>query len=118
MRITANSGSGAGQVAELQVIGTPAANPDLTVTGMSWSPSAPVETDALTLSASVKNIGSAASAATTVSFYVGTTLAGTAPVGALAAGASANVSFSLGAKDAGTYTVSAKVDENNNVIEI
>ncbi|WP_342549348.1 discoidin domain-containing protein [Paenibacillus sp. FSL P2-0089] len=118
LRITANSGSGAGQVAELQVIGTPAANPDLTVTGMSWSPSAPVETDALTLSASVKNIGSAASAATTVSFYVGTTLAGTAPVGALAAGASANVSFSLGAKDAGTYTVSAKVDENNNVIEL
>lgn len=118
LRITANSGSGAGQVAELQIIGTPAANPDLTVTGMSWSPSAPVETDALTLSASVKNIGSAASAATTVSFYVGTTLAGTAPVGALAAGASANVSFSLGAKDAGTYMVSAKVDENNNVIEL
>ncbi|WP_216857085.1 galactose-binding domain-containing protein [Paenibacillus tritici] len=118
LKFTANSGSSAGQVAEFQIIGTPAANPDLTVTGMSWSPSAPVETNTITLNATVKNAGSASSAATTVSFYLGSTLAGTAPVGALAAGASANVSFSLGARDAGTYALSAKVDENNTVIEM
>lgn len=118
LKFTANSGSSAGQVAEFQVIGTPAANPDLTVTAMSWSPSAPVETDAITLNATVKNIGSAASAATNVSFYLGTTLAGTAPVGVLAAGASANVSLSLGAKNAGSYALSAKVDESNTVIEL
>lgn len=118
LKFTANSGSSAGQVAELQIIGTPGANPDLTVTGMSWSPSAPVETDSLTLNATVKNSGSASSAATNMSFYLGNVLAGNAPVGALAAGASANVSFSAGAKDAGTYTVSAKVDESNNVVEL
>ncbi|OKP90244.1 glycosyl hydrolase [Paenibacillus sp. P3E] len=118
LKITTNSGSSAGQVAELQIIGTPAANPDLTVTSMSWSPSAPVETDAITLTAAVKNAGSAASAATNVSFYLGTTLAGTAPVGSLAAGASSNVSLNIGAKDAGTYALSAKVDESNAVIEL
>lgn len=118
LKFTANSGSSAGQVAELQIIGTPGANPDLTVTGMSWSPSAPVETDSLTLNATVKNSGTASSAATNVSFYLGTVLAGYAPVDTLAAGASANVSFSVGAKDAGTYTVSAKVDEMSNVVEL
>ncbi|MNO30346.1 Cycloisomaltooligosaccharide glucanotransferase precursor [compost metagenome] len=118
LKITANSGSSAGQVAEFQIIGTPAANPDLTVTAMSWTPAAPVETDAITLTAAVKNTGTAASTATNVSFYLGTTLVGTAPVGALAAGASSNVSLNTGAKDAGTYALSAKVDENNSVIEL
>ncbi|KWX86700.1 glycosyl hydrolase [Paenibacillus riograndensis] len=118
LKITANSGSSAGQVAEFQIIGTPAANPDLTVTSMSWSPSAPVETDAITLTAAVKNTGTAVSAATNVSFYLGTALAGTAPVGALAAGASSNVSLNIGAKEAAVYALSAKVDEGNAVIEL
>lgn len=38
LQFTANSGAAAGQLAEFQVIGTPAPNPDLTVTGMSVSP--------------------------------------------------------------------------------
>ncbi|MRN52619.1 discoidin domain-containing protein [Paenibacillus monticola] len=118
LKFTTNSGSSAGQVAEFQVIGTPAANPDLTVTAMSWSPAAPVETDAITLTAAVKNSGTAASGATNINFYLGTTLAGTAPVAALAAGASTIVSLNLGAKDAATYALSAKVDENNTVIEL
>ncbi|MEK3700587.1 discoidin domain-containing protein [Paenibacillus sp. FSL R10-2199] len=118
LKFTTNSGSSAGQVAEFQIIGTPAANPDLTVTAMSWSPSAPVETDVISLNATVKNTGSASAAATNVSFYLGTTLAGTAPVGALAAGASATVSLNIGAKDAATYALSAKVDESNTVIEL
>ncbi|MBW4083079.1 discoidin domain-containing protein [Paenibacillus sp. S150] len=118
LKITANSGSSAGQVAEFQIIGTPAANPDLTITAMSWSPAAPVETDAITLTAAVKNAGTSASAATNVGFYLGTTLAGTAPVGALAAGAASNVSLNIGARDAGAYALSAKVDESNLVIEL
>ncbi|MFE4711914.1 discoidin domain-containing protein [Paenibacillus sp. NPDC056722] len=118
LRITTNSGSSAGQIAEFQIFGTPAPNPDLTITGISWSPAAPIETNAITLNAIVKNIGTAASGATNVNFYLGTTLVGTAPVGAIAAGASTNVSVNIGAKDAAAYAVTAKVDENNSIIEL
>jgi hypothetical protein len=118
LKITTNSGSSAGQVAEFQVFGTAAPNPDLTITGSSWSPSSPIETDAITLTASVKNNGTAASGATTVNFYLGTTLVGSAPVGALASGSSVNVSANVGAKDAGTYALTSKVDEANAVIEL
>ena len=117
LRFTANSGAPGGQVAEFQVIGTMAPNPDLTVTGIAWTPASPVETNAITLNATVQNAGSAASAATSVNFYLGTSLVGTASVGALAAGASATVSANIGAKDAGSYSVTAKVDESNAVIE-
>ncbi|ANE45131.1 glycosyl hydrolase [Paenibacillus swuensis] len=96
---------------------TTAPSPDLTITGLSWSPSSPVESSSITLNATVKNNGSAGSAATTVNFYLNNTLAGTAPVTALAAGASATVSLNAGTKSAGTYTVSAKVDENNTIVE-
>ncbi|MFJ8686631.1 discoidin domain-containing protein [Micromonospora wenchangensis] len=117
LQFTANSGSSNGQVAEFQVIGVPAANPDLTVTALTASPTAPVETDAITLSATVRNAGTAASAATTVNLYLGTTKVGTAAVGALAAGASTTVSASIGVRDAGSYQLTAKVDEANTVIE-
>lgn len=118
LKITTNTGSTAGQIAEFQVMGAPAANPDLAITGLTWSPSAPVETNAITLNATVKNIGTLASIATNVNFYLGSTLVGTSPVGALAAGASTNVTLNMGAKDAATYTLTAKVDENNTVIEL
>ena len=117
LSFTANSGAPSGQVAEFQVIGVAAPNPDLTVTGMSFSPAAPVETDAVTVSATVRNGGSAASGATNVNFYLGTTKVGTAAVGALAAGSSATVSASIGARDAGSYALSAKVDEADTVVE-
>ena len=89
LSFTANTGAPGGQVAEFQVIGTAAPNPDLTVSGMSFSPASPVETDAVTLSATVRNAGTAGSPASNVNFYLGTTRVGTATVGALAAGASA-----------------------------
>ncbi|GIF10006.1 glycosyl hydrolase [Actinoplanes teichomyceticus] len=114
---TANTGAPSGQVAEFQVIGAPAPNPDLTVTGLSVAPAAPVETDAITLSATVRNAGTAASAASSVTFYLGTAKAGTAPVGALAAGASATVTASIGARDAGSYPLSARVDEAGSIVE-
>jgi hypothetical protein len=117
LSFTANTGAPSGQVAEFQVIGTPAPNPDLTISGMSFSPASPVETDAVTLSATVRNAGNAGGPATTVNFYLGTTKVGTATVGALAAGASSTVSANIGARDAGTYPVSAKVDEANTVVE-
>ncbi|WP_199881639.1 discoidin domain-containing protein [Streptomyces sp. CB03911] len=117
LKITANSGSSAGQVAEFQVIGTPAPNPDLLVTATSAAPAAPVETDPVTLSATVKNNGTAASGATSVNLYLGATKVGTAQVGALAAGASSTVSVSAGLQNAGSYQVIAKVDEANAVIE-
>ncbi|MFI6257920.1 discoidin domain-containing protein [Micromonospora zamorensis] len=117
LSIASNTGAPAGQVAEFQVFGTPAPNPDLTVTGMSFSPSAPVETSAITLSATVRNAGSAASGATNVNFYLGATRVGTASVGGLAAGASTTVSASIGTRDSGSYPLSAKVDESNTVVE-
>ncbi|MEU4397781.1 discoidin domain-containing protein [Micromonospora orduensis] len=117
LSIASNTGAPAGQVAEFQVFGTPAPNPDLTVTGMSFSPSAPVETSSITLSATVRNAGSAASGATNVNFYLGSTRVGTASVGGLAAGASTTVNASIGTRDAGSYPLSAKVDESNTVVE-
>jgi hypothetical protein len=117
LKITGNTGSGAGQVAEFQVVGSPAPNPDLTVTGTTVSPAGPVETDNLTLSTTVKNQGTAAAAATSVNLYLGSTKVGTAQVGALAAGASSTVTASVPAQNAGSYQLSAKVDEANAVIE-
>jgi hypothetical protein len=118
LRITTNSGSSGGQVAEFQVIGAPAPNPDLTITGSSWTPTSPVETDSITASATVHNNGTAGSGATNVNFYLGTTKVGTASVGALAAGGSSTVSASIGTRNAGTYQLIAKVDEANSVIEL
>ncbi len=117
LRFTANSGAPGGQVAEFQVIGEPAPNPDLTVTGLTWSPASPAETDAVTLSATVRNAGTVASAATDIAFYLGDTKVGTADVGALAPGASATVTENIGARDAGTYSAVARVDEDNQVVE-
>jgi hypothetical protein len=117
LNFTGNTGAPAGQVAELQVLGVPAPNPDLTLSNVSWTPTSPVETDAITVRATVNNGGTAGSAATDVNFYLGDTKVGTAAVGALAAGASTTVSASIGARDAGSYALSAKVDEANSVIE-
>ncbi|RZT15315.1 parallel beta helix pectate lyase-like protein [Kribbella sp. VKM Ac-2569] len=117
LNFTGNTGAPAGQVAELQVLGVPAPNPDLTPSNVSWTPTSPVETDAITVRATVNNGGTAGSAATDVNFYLGTTKVGTAAVGALAAGASTTVSASIGTRDAGSYALSAKVDEGGSVIE-
>ncbi|MGN9774525.1 discoidin domain-containing protein [Micromonospora sp. H33] len=117
LQFSANTGAPNGQVAELQVIGTPAPNPDLVVTGVTHAPAAPVETDQITLSATVRNAGTAPSAATTVGFHLGTTTVGTAPVGVLAAGASATVSTTIGPRNAGSYELAATVDPGNTVIE-
>ncbi|MET8586330.1 discoidin domain-containing protein [Streptomyces collinus] len=117
LRFTANSGAPGGQVAEFQVIGTPAANPDLRVTAITNSPASPVESDAISLSATVTNSGSKAAKATDLNFTLGGTKAATADVPALAAGESKTVTASIGTRDAGSYPVGAEVDPSNKVIE-
>ncbi|MFI6345742.1 discoidin domain-containing protein [Streptomyces sp. NPDC050560] len=117
LRFTGNTGAPGGQVAELRVLGTPAPNPDLTVTGITSDPAAPVESDRVSLSATVSNAGSAAAPATDVVFRLGSEDVGTARVGALAAGESAEATADIGARDAGSYEVSAEADPDNAVIE-
>ena len=79
---TGNTGAGNGQVAELQVFGAAAPNPDLTVTGVT-GPANATESSPVTLTATVKNIGTTASAATSVAFQVDGQNAANASVGAL-----------------------------------
>jgi len=121
LKINSNTGAPSGQVAEFQIFGTAAPNPDLQITAITASPASPVETDSISLTATVRNNGTAASGATNVNFYLataqGTVLAGTANVAGLAAGGQANVTANAGPRTAATYTVSAKVDEGNTVIE-
>ncbi|MGP3769319.1 discoidin domain-containing protein [Streptomyces sp. SDT5-1] len=114
---TANSGATAGQLAEFQVLGEPAPNPDLVVTGITAKPETPVESDTITLSATVRNAGTEASDATDVDFALGSQKVGSGSVGALAAGASDTVSAEIGAHEAGSYRVGATVDASGLVVE-
>ncbi|MEU2543866.1 discoidin domain-containing protein [Streptomyces roseolus] len=117
LKFTANSGSSAGQLAEFQVMGVPAPNPDLEVTGLTTTPAAPVESDTITVGATVRNSGPAAAPASAVALRLGGTKVATAQVGALAAGAQTTVSASIGAREAGAYELSAVADEANAVVE-
>ncbi len=117
LRFNSNTGAPSGQVAEFEVCGTPAPNPDLTVSNVTWSPTSPVETSTVTLSATVANIGDQPSPASSVNFYLGSTLKGSASVGALAAGGTTTVNLNAGTLTAASYVVTAKVDEANAIIE-
>ncbi|MGW0549519.1 discoidin domain-containing protein [Streptomyces altiplanensis] len=117
LKFTANSSSSAGQLAEFQVIGVPAPNPDLEVTGLTTTPAAPVESDTITVKVTVRNSGTAAAPASAVALRLGGTKVATAQAGALAAGAQTTVSASIGARDAGSYQLSAVADEAKAVIE-
>ncbi|MFJ9078455.1 CARDB domain-containing protein [Streptomyces sp. NPDC102278] len=117
LKFTGNSGGGGGQIAEFQVIGAPAPNPDLTLTDLSWSPADPSESDAVTVGVTVRNAGTVTSGATTVNVNLEGALAGSAPVGALAAGASTTVPVAVGKRPMGSHTVSAVVDPDDTVPE-
>lgn len=117
LKIYSNNSGYGGQVAEFEVNGTPAPNPDLTVAGLAWRPAQPSESDAIKVDATVRNTGSAASAATTVDVSLGGTVAGNAKVGALGAGESATVPVDIGKRAQGSYTVSAVVDPGDTVPE-
>lgn len=117
LKIHSNTSGYGAQIAEFQVNGTAAPNPDLTVSALTWEPAQPSERDAVTVHATVRNIGSAPSAATTVDVGVGGSVSGSAEVGALDAGASATVPVSIGKRAQGSYTVSAVVDPRDTVVE-
>ncbi|MFC8128459.1 CARDB domain-containing protein [Streptomyces sp. NPDC057302] len=117
LKIFSNSSGYAGQAAEFQVMGTPAPNPDLVVSDLGWEPAQPSESDAISVNATVRNTGSAASGATTVSVSLGGTVAGSAAVPALGAGESAVVKVGIGKRAQGSYTVSAVVDPSDTVDE-
>ncbi|WP_086857335.1 CARDB domain-containing protein [Amycolatopsis lexingtonensis] len=117
LQFYANSGAPGAQVAEFQVLGTPAPNPDLVVTGTTWTPANPDETSQVTVSATVKNAGTAPAPATTVNVALGGTVVGNAAVGALAAGASTTVTVTAGTRPQGSYSVTATVDPANTVVE-
>ncbi|WP_203836743.1 CARDB domain-containing protein [Winogradskya humida] len=117
LQVFSNTGAPGAQIAELQVLGSWAPNPDLVVTGLTWSPATPDEATAVTVSATVRNAGTAASTATTIDVRLGGTVAGSAPVGALAAGASTTVTVNAGQRAQGSYQVAATVDPANTVPE-
>ncbi|MQY12605.1 hypothetical protein SRB5_27410 [Streptomyces sp. RB5] len=113
-----NTGAPGAQVAELQVVGTAAPNPDLQLTDLTWTPAQPSEADPITVTATVRNTGTAPSAATTVNVSLGGTVAGSAPVSGLAAGASATVPVTVGKRAQGSYPVTAVVDPSDTVPEL
>ncbi|MFJ8700865.1 CARDB domain-containing protein [Streptomyces ardesiacus] len=118
LRFFSNSGAPGGQVAEFQVLGTAAPAPDLTVTGLDWSPAAPNERDEVTVNATVRNAGTAASAATTTDVTIEGRQAGSAAVPALDPGESAEVAVATGTHAAGSYAVAAVVDPRDTVAEL
>ncbi|MGZ3097610.1 CARDB domain-containing protein [Streptomyces sp. H72] len=118
LRFFSNTGAGGGQVAEFQVVGTAAPAPDLTVTGLAWTPAAPSERDAVTVNTTVRNAGTARSAATTTEVTVEGAVAGSAAVPALDPGQSAQVAVSTGTRPAGSYSVAAVVDPRGTVAEL
>ncbi|MDQ0772071.1 putative repeat protein (TIGR01451 family) [Streptomyces aurantiacus] len=118
LRFFSNTGAPGGQVAEFQVVGTAAPAPDLTVTGLDWTPATPSERDAVTVNTVVRNAGTARSAATTVEASVEGTVAGSGTVPALEPGASTTVAVAAGTRPAGDYTVSAVVDPRGTVAEL
>nr|BFF21613.1 hypothetical protein GCM10025730_51340 [Promicromonospora thailandica] len=103
LRFTGNTGAGNGQVAELEVYGAPAPNPNLTVTAVTASPASPTATTPLTLTATVRNTGERASAATTLDGKLGGGTAGSADVAALQPGATAQVEVAAGTRAAGVH---------------
>ncbi|MBZ6295623.1 discoidin domain-containing protein [Streptomyces olivaceus] len=117
LRFTSNTGATAGQIAEFQVVGVPAPNPDLEVTGLATSPASPVESDEITVSATVRNSGAADAPAGKVALRLGGTKVADAGVPALKAGAESTVSASVGVRDAGSYELSAVADEADEIIE-
>ncbi|MEO3752071.1 discoidin domain-containing protein [Streptomyces sp. B6B3] len=114
---TANSGAPAGQVGELRVMGEPAPNPDLEIAAIAAEPAAPLESDPVELTATVRNVGPVASAATTATLLVDGEAAATVPVPALDPGGTADVAADVGALAAGSHPLAAEVDPEDEVTE-
>ncbi|WCN05815.1 CARDB domain-containing protein [Streptomyces sp. M92] len=118
LRFFSNTGAPGGQVAEFQVVGAAAPAPDLTVTGLDWSPADPSERDEVTVDVTVRNAGTAPSAPTTAEVTVEGATAGSAEVPALDPGESAEVEIATGTHAAGSYAVAAVADPRDTVAEL
>ncbi|MFC7815797.1 CARDB domain-containing protein [Streptomyces sp. NPDC057367] len=118
LRFFSNTGAPGGQVAEFQVVGAAAPAPDLTVTGLDWSPADPSERDEVTVDVTVRNAGTAPSAPTTAEVTVEGATAGSAEVPALDPGESAEVEIATGTHGAGSYAVAAVADPRDTVAEL
>ncbi|WP_053849861.1 CARDB domain-containing protein [Streptomyces sp. NRRL B-24085] len=117
LAFASNTGAPGAQVAEIEVLGTATPQPDLVVTDLTWSPTSPSESDAVSVRATVRNAGNAAAPASTLNVSVEGTVAGSASVGSLAAGQSTTVDVPVGKRPMGSYTVSAVVDPDDTVTE-
>lgn len=117
LKFISNTGSGSGQAAEVEIYGVPADNPDLTITGIAANKTTLYENENLVCSAVVKNRGTKDAATTALSLYLGEEKFATADVKSLKPGESTTIEIPIGTLDAGEYSISAIVDEDNNIIE-
>ena len=118
LSFTANSGAPGGQVAELQVLGTLAPNPDLDGHQRDHVAGEPArDRRGHHAQATVSNIGTASAAASTVNFYLGTTKVGSANVPALPRARPPRSRPTWEPQTAGTYATSAVVDEAHAIVE-
>jgi hypothetical protein len=131
VRVTDANGKAATRSMSITV--TAPSKPDLTVSTVSGPASITRGSTKYTFSATVKNLGTAGSAATKLGFYLSTSssvstttsktnyLAGSVSVGALAAGGSTTVTLSAAvptsALAAGSYYIGAYVDNGSTVAE-
>lgn len=101
------------QYTEIMVV-TTSPMPDLVVTDLSISPSAPTQGDSVTFTATVKNQGNASGAPGVVAFKVdGTTVSTSANItSVLAAGSSTTVTGTWTASGVGSRAITATVDNN------
>ncbi|MBC8061706.1 MAG: discoidin domain-containing protein [Clostridiaceae bacterium] len=120
LSFTTNSGSTGAQVAEFEVYGgTTTSQPDLSVTALTFTPANPTVGQTVTLTATVKNIGTATTPAgvtNVVGFNIGSTKVTGSTTSSIAAGGTATVTANW-TSVGGTYTVSANADDTNVIAE-
>ncbi|MBC8060821.1 MAG: discoidin domain-containing protein [Clostridiaceae bacterium] len=120
LNFTANSGSSGAQVAEFEVYGgTTTLQPDLSVTALTFAPANPTAGQTITLTATVKNLGTTATTAgviNVVGFNIGSTKVTGSTTSSIAAGGTATVTANW-TSVGGTYTVSANADDTNVIAE-
>jgi PKD repeat protein len=93
------------------------AKPDLVVSALSVSPTSPVHGNLATITATVKNQGTANAGTSKTRFLDGNTVLGLVNTPGLASGASTQVSIGWTPSTAGRHTVKAKADQTKAVAE-
>lgn len=92
--------------------------PDLEVTEVVYAPLNPTSVDTVTITATIKNSGTAASMPTSVNFLDGNNPLGSISIGRLKAGKSVTVTFTIPTTlSNGDHTINVNADPNNKVTE-